>query len=134
MKENIELIEKFLIVVTLIVGIIVSANKGVEYISAKSAIVSAKAAQEQETANAQQLLTKTYTKLLTNLDADLRELDVKLDKEVWEGTVGWDKLIIIRAEKVKDRNQLLLILGKQVVSFKGFVALPTANRDRKLLK
>ncbi|WP_027854183.1 hypothetical protein [Marinobacterium litorale] len=61
MKEKIEVVEKLLIVLTLIAGIVASAYKGVEYISAKSAVVTAKAAQEQETANAQQLLTKTYS-------------------------------------------------------------------------
>jgi len=53
MKEKIEIVEKFLIVITLIGGIITGAVKGVEYISAKSAVVTAKAAQERETANAQ---------------------------------------------------------------------------------
>jgi hypothetical protein len=125
MKEKIEVFEKLLIVITLIVGIGVSVNKGFDYISAKSEVVNAMAAQERETANAQHLLTETYAKLLTNLDVDIREIDKKLDDEVYNGTVGWDKLILIRAEKVKDRNQLLLTLGEQVVNMRGMK--PTAS-------
>jgi len=131
MKEIIEIIEKLLIVITLIVSIAVSANKGIEYLSAKSAVVNAKAVQEQETANAQQLLTRTYTTLLTNLDNDLREIDKKLDEEIYDGTVGWEKLIIIRNEKVKDRNQLLLILGDQVVNMKGNVEIANKLNVKK---
>jgi hypothetical protein len=131
MKETIEIIEKLLIVITLIVSIAVSANKGIEYLSAKSAVVNAKAVQEQETANAQQLLTRTYGTLLTNLDNDLREIDKKLDAELYDGTVGWEKLIIIRTEKVKDRNQLLLILGDQVVNMKGNVEIANKRNVEK---
>lgn len=133
MREKIEIFEKLLIVITLLGGIIVGANKGVEYLSATSAVVMAKAAQEQETANAQQLLTKTYTELLTKLDVDLREIDKKMNEELYDGTVGWDKLVIIRAAKVQDRNQLLLTLGEQVVNLKGApqTQLPATNKSSK---
>jgi len=70
---------------------------------------------------------KTYSDLLTKLDTDLREIDTKLGNEVFEGTVGWDKLIVIRAEKVKDRNQILSILGEQVISLKSPLRSATAS-------
>lgn len=131
MKEKIEVIEKFLIVITLIGGIIASSYKGIEYLSAKSAVVNAQAAQEQETVNAQQLLTQTYSNLLNKLDEDIRDIDNKLNEEVFKGTVGWDKLILIREEKVKDRNQLLFTLGEQVVQLKANVPSSTANKSKQ---
>ncbi|MCG6400635.1 hypothetical protein [Vibrio fluvialis] len=116
MKQKLEVIEKFLLVLTLIISVGASGWKGYEYISAKSLVVEAKAKQEQEIGNAQQLLTKTYAELLSNLDKDIRQIDSKLEEELFEGTVGWDKLLIIRNSKVEDRNHLLQQLGSQVSS------------------
>ncbi|MCS6236240.1 hypothetical protein G3495_14055 [Shewanella baltica] len=114
MKQTLEVIEKLLLVLTLILSVGASGWKGYEYISAKSLVVKAKAKQEQEIGNAQQLLTKTYAELLSNLDKDIRQIDSKLAEELYEGTVGWDKLLIIRKSKVEDRNHLLQQLGGQV--------------------
>jgi hypothetical protein len=119
MKEKLEILEKFIIVLTMVGGLIASTYKGYEYITAKTLVVEAKAAQEKEIGNAQQLLTKTYSDLLKNLDNDIRELDNRLEKEVYEGTIGWDKLNLIREQKVNDRNKLLTTLGEQVSNFKN---------------
>ncbi|MFM5471049.1 hypothetical protein ACET7A_03590 [Aeromonas veronii] len=118
MKETLEVLEKFLLVITLVVGLAASVWKGVEYISAQSSIVKAKAIQEQEVGTAQQLLTKTYSDLLAKLDVDIREIDKKLEDESFKGTLGWDKLFSIRQSKVTDRNQLLTLLGSQVTEMK----------------
>ncbi|HGO5292576.1 TPA: hypothetical protein ACK210_002258 [Photobacterium damselae subsp. damselae] len=114
MKQKLEVLEKFLLVLTLIISVGASGWKGYEYISVKSLVVEAKAKQEQEIGNAQQLLTKTYAELLSNLDKDIRRIDSKLEEKWFEGTAGWDKLLIIRNSKVEDRNQLLQQLGSQV--------------------
>ncbi|MFB0724699.1 hypothetical protein ACEU6F_08455 [Aeromonas salmonicida] len=118
MKETLEVLEKFLLVITLVVGLAASGWKGIEYISAQSSIVKAKAIQEQEVGTAQQLLTKTYSDLLAKLDVDIREIDKKLEDESFKGTLGWDKLFSIRQSKVIDRNQLLTLLGSQVTEMK----------------
>ncbi|MFM5049130.1 hypothetical protein ACEUBW_06695 [Aeromonas veronii] len=118
MKEKLEVLEKFLLVTTLVVGLAASGWKGAEYISAQSSIVKAKAIQEQEVGTAQQLLTKTYSDLLAKLDVDIREIDKKLEDESFKGTLGWDKLFSIRQSKVTDRNQLLTLLGSQVTEMK----------------
>lgn len=119
MKEKLEVLEKFLLVLTLIAGLAVSGWKGVEYLSAQSSIVKAKAIQEQEIGNAQQLLTRTYSDLLTKLDEDIRKIDIKLEEESFEGTTGWGKYLSIRKAKVADRNQLLTLLGSQVTNIKN---------------
>lgn len=130
MKEKLEIFEKLLIVLTMVGSLVTGTYKGVEYISAQSLVVKAKATQEQEISNAQQLLTKTYSDLLKKLDVDIRELDKKLEKEIFDGTVGWKKLTIIRQQKVRDRNQLLASLGNQVVNIKS----PLFNRNNESKK
>src|SRR5690554_937858 len=91
MKNTIELVEKLLLILTLVIGLGVSIYQGLEYLSAKSAVVNAKAAQEQETVIAQQLLTKTYAQILTHLHEDIRAIDNELMKESYRNTVNWEK-------------------------------------------
>jgi hypothetical protein len=128
MKEKIEIIEKLLIVMAMIVGIITSAYTGGEYLSAQSSVVNAKAMQELEIAITQQLLTKTYSDLLRILDEDIRKLDKKLENESYDDIVGWKKLFLIRKQKNSDRNQLLTSLSGQVVSIRNAVENESIKR------
>lgn len=116
MKEFLEVVEKFLLVITLAFFLVASGWRCAEYISAQSSIVNAKAIQEKEVVSAQKLIIKTYSELLVKLDGDIKKIDKQLEDESCRGTLGERKLFSIRQSKVAERNQLLTLLGSHVAA------------------
>lgn len=117
-KSWVELIEKSLLITSTSIVILTAAFRGAEYLTSK---VEQAEAQKQEIVQrtaAIDLMTSTYTKLLAQLDKDIKDLDEKLGGEVWKNSIGWEKYVTMREAKVKDRNALLQSLGSQIVQLK----------------
>ena len=110
-KIKLEILEKALIAITLVIAIITSTYKGYEFFSAKSQEV-------KKRTESIEALTIAYTDSLKNIDAEIKELDDKLSNTSYKGSFNWDKFIVIRDEKSKDRAVLLEKLGSQIVELK----------------
>lgn len=110
-KLRIEIVEKALVVATLVIAIATSAYKCYEFLSAKSN-------EAQQKAEAIQALTTAYTESLKKMDTEIKEIDDKLADAPWKGSSDWDKYVIIRDAKVRDRALLLEKLGAQIVDLK----------------
>lgn len=118
LKSWVELIEKSLLIISTSIVILTAAYKGSDFLASKTEQADAQKEEIVQRTAAIDLMTSTYTQLLTQLDQDIKDLDVKMGGEVWKDTVGWEKFAAIRESKVKDRNALLQSLGQQVVQLK----------------
>ena len=107
-KIKIEIIEKALVSITLIIAIGSSGYKGYEFLSIKSKETKQRIATSE-------VLTKAYTESLTSIDLDIKELDKKLGETLYKGSYDWEKYLAIREAKSRDRATLLEKLGDQVV-------------------
>ncbi|GGE42357.1 hypothetical protein GCM10007421_15620 [Halopseudomonas oceani] len=110
-KVKLEILEKALVCLTLVLAIGGSGYKTVEFLGAKR-IESETRTESIET------LTKVYVESLNGVEADIRALDAKLAETVWKGSSDWDKLSAIRDARAKDRADLLEKLGAQIVQLK----------------
>lgn len=117
-KSWVELIEKGLLIISTSIMVLTAAYQGADFLSSKTNQADAQKQEIIQRTAAIDLMTSTYTRLLTQLDNDIKELDEKMGNEVWKDTVGWEKFSAIREAKVKDRNSLLQSLGMQVVQLK----------------
>ncbi len=111
-----------LVVATLVAGVLSYGYKAYQLLSAKEQQASA----EAQTAV---LLTNTYTKLIVDLNREIADLDSKLDQEVWKNSTGWDRTAAIREMKVRDRNELLRVLGGQVVAVQSPKGVPNKTME-----
>lgn len=118
LKSWVELIEKSLLIISTSIVILTAAYKGADFLASKTEQADAQKAEIVQRTAAIDLMTSTYTQLLTQLDQDIKGLDEKMGGEVWKDSVGWEKFSAIRESKVKDRNALLQSLGQQVVQLK----------------
>lgn len=110
-KIKLEILEKALVSVTLMIAIITSTYKGYEFLSAKS----------QETmkrTESIEALTTAYTDLLKSLDSEIKALDEKLSNTIYKGSYDWEKFSAIRDAKSRDKMALLERLGAQIVELK----------------
>ncbi|ENM5736245.1 hypothetical protein DU972_003891 [Vibrio mimicus] len=117
-KSWLEVIEKSLLIISTSIAILTAAYKGAELLTSKNEQVKAVTNEVVERTKAVNLLTVTYSDLLSQLDKDIKELDSKMGDEVWKDSIGWEKFEAIRQAKVNDRNALLQSLGGQVVQLK----------------
>ena len=118
LKSWIDLVHKSLLIVSTSIAILTAAFKGAEYLSSKAAQVNAAKEETIQRVEALEMLTSTYTSLLTQLDRDIKDLDEKMSGEVWKDSIGWEKFSAVREAKVRDRNALLQSLGSQIVQLK----------------
>lgn len=118
LKSWVELVEKSLLIISTSIIILTSAYQGNDFIESKIKQTEAQKLEIVQRTTAIELLTSTYTRLLSQLDEDIKVLDEKMSNEVWKDSYGWVKFSAIREAKVKDRNSLLQSLGTQVVQFK----------------
>lgn len=109
-----ELAYKGLLIASLIWGFF----KGAALVEAKSHKANAEKAEITQRTEALMLLTSTYTKLLSDLDAEIQGIDKKMGDEMWKNSIGWEKLEAIRRAKMEDRAALLQSLGAQIVQMK----------------
>ncbi|EJL6311418.1 hypothetical protein H2659_18380 [Vibrio cholerae] len=117
-KSWLEVIEKSLLIISTSIAILTAAYKGAELLTSQNEQVKAVTNEVVERTKAVNLLTVTYSDLLSQLDKDIKELDSKMGDEVWKDSIGWEKFEAIRQAKVNDRNALLQSLGGQVVQLK----------------
>jgi hypothetical protein len=110
-KIKFEIAEKALVSVTLALAIGSSAYKGYEFLSAKSLETKTKT-------ESIELLTAAYLESLKSVNADLKEIDEKMSQAPWKGSFDWEKYVVIREAKSKDRALLLEKLGSQIVELK----------------
>ncbi|EJL6894623.1 hypothetical protein O1E22_003376 [Vibrio cholerae] len=118
LKSWLEVIEKSLLIISTSIAILTAAYKGAELLTSKNEQVKAVTNEVVERTKAVNLLTVTYSNLLSQLDKDIKDLDSKMGGEVWKDSIGWEKFEAIRQAKVNDRNALLQSLGGQVVQLK----------------
>lgn len=118
LKSWVELIEKSLLIISTSIVILTATYKGADFLASKTEQADAQKAEIVQRTAAIDLMTSTYTQLLTQLDQDIKDLDEKMGGEVWKDSVGWEKFSAIRESKVRDRNALLQSLGQQVVQLK----------------
>lgn len=117
-KSWVELVEKSLLIISTSIIILTTAYQGAEFLTSKTQQADAQKQEIVQRTAAIDLMTSTYTRLLSQLDEDIKILDEKMGGEVWKNSFGWEKFSAIREAKVKDRNSLLQSLGTQVVQLK----------------
>ena len=117
-KSWIELVEKSLLIISTSIIILTAAYQGAGFLASKTKQTDAQKQEIFQRTAAIDLMTSTYTRLLSQLDENIKELDEKMSSEVWKDSYGWEKFSAIREAKVKDRNSLLQSLGTQVVQLK----------------
>lgn len=117
-KSWVELVEKSLLIISTSIIILTAAYQGAVFIASKTKQADAQKQEIVQRTAAIDLMTSTYTRLLSQLDEDIKKLDEKMGGEVWKDSIGWEKFSAIREAKVKDRNSLLQSLGAQVVQLK----------------
>ena len=110
-KIRFEIAEKALISATLIIAIVGSFYKGYEFLSAKSL-------ETKKKTESIELLTAAYLDSLKSVNAELKEVDEKMAQAPWKGSFDWEKYVVIREAKSKDRALLLERLGSQIVELK----------------
>lgn len=110
-KIRIEIAEKALIVLTLVIAIGTSAYKGYEFLSAKSD-------EAQKKAEAIEALTASYTQSIKDINAEIKAIDDQMAQAPWKGSYNWEKFAFIREAKAKDRALILDRLGAQIVDLK----------------
>ena len=118
LKSWVELVEKSLLIISTSIIILTAAYQGAEFLASKTKQADAQKQEIIQRTAAIDLMTSTYTRLLSQLDEDIKKLDEKMGSEVWKDSIGWEKFSAIREAKVSDRNSLLQSLGAQVVQLK----------------
>ncbi|AXC30304.1 MULTISPECIES: hypothetical protein [Raoultella] len=118
LKSWVELVEKFLLIISTSIIILTAAYKGGVLITSKSEKTIAEKEETEKRTKVIDLMAETYTKSLTQLNSDIKKIDAKLEEQLGVGSYGWKQYSAIREEKVKDRNALLQLLGNQVVQLK----------------
>ncbi|HEJ0401571.1 hypothetical protein I5Q22_20020 [Serratia marcescens] len=118
LKSWVELVEKFLLIISTSIIILTAAYKGGVLITSKSEKTVAEKEETEKRTKVIDLMAETYTKSLTQLNSDIKKIDAKLEEQLGVGSYGWKQYSAIREEKVKDRNALLQLLGNQVVQLK----------------
>lgn len=118
LKSWVELVEKLLLIISTSIIILTAAYKGGVLITSKSEKTIAEKEETEKRTKVIDLMAETYTKSLTQLNSDIKEIDAKLEEQLGVGSYGWKQYSAIREEKVKDRNALLQLLGNQVVQLK----------------
>lgn len=118
LKSWVELVEKFLLIISTSIIILTAAYKGGVFITSKSEKTIAEKEETEKRTKVIDLMAETYTKSLTQLNSDIKNIDAKLEEQLGVGSYGWKQYSAIREEKVKDRNALLQLLGNQVVQLK----------------
>nr|WP_019366912.1 hypothetical protein [Pseudomonas luteola] len=118
LKSWVELVEKSLLIISTSIIILTAAYQGAEFLASKTKQADAQKREIVQRTAAIDLMTSTYTRLLSQLDEDIKKLDEKMGSEVWKDSIGWEKFSAIREAKVNDRNSLLQSLGAQVVQLK----------------
>lgn len=118
LKSWVELVEKSLLIISTSIIILTAAHQGAEFIASKTKQADAQKQEIVQRTAAIDLMTSTYTRLLSQLDEEIKKLDEKMGSEAWKDSIGWEKFSAIREAKVNDRNSLLQSLGAQVVQLK----------------
>ena len=118
LKSWVELVEKSLLIISTSIIILSAAYQGSDFLASKTEQTNANKQEIVQRTAAIDLMTSTYTRLLSQLDHDIKALDEKMGGEIWKDSIGWQKFSAIRDYKVKDRNSLLQSLGAQVVHLK----------------
>lgn len=118
LKSWLEVTEKALIVVTLVIAIGTSAYQGVAFLSAKKQQAVALTDEANKRREVLDRFADTYLAQLEAINEDIRKLDEELGKEIWKNTTGWDVKIALRMEKTKDRQEILQNLGNQILELK----------------
>ena len=118
LKSWVELLEKSLLIISTSIVILTAAYQGSDFLNSKTEQADAQKIEIKQRTAALDLMTSTYTTLLSKLDSEIQALDEKMGSEVWKNSVGWEKYSAIRQQKVNDRNALLRSLGNQVVQLK----------------
>lgn len=118
LKSWVELLEKSLLIISTSIVILTAAYQGSDFLKSKTEQANAQKIEIKQRTEALDLMTSTYTTLLSKLDSEIQALDEKMGSEIWKDSVGWEKYSAIRQQKVSDRNALLQSLGKQVVQLK----------------
>ncbi|MBJ9284379.1 hypothetical protein I5487_02955 [Citrobacter freundii] len=118
LKSWVELVEKFLLIVSTSIIILTAAYKGGVFITSKSEKTIAEKEETEKRTKVIDLMAETYASSLMQLNSDIKNIDTKLEEQLGVGSYGWKQYSAIREEKVKDRNALLQLLGNQVVQLK----------------
>ena len=118
LKSWVELVEKLLLIISTSIIILTAAYKGGVFITSKSEKTIAEKEETEKRTKVIDLMAKTYTESLMQLNSDIKSIDAKLEEQLGVGSYGWKQYSAIREEKVKDRNALLQLLGNQVVQLK----------------
>lgn len=118
LKGWVEFAEKILVVITLVIGISVSAYQGVTFLMAKKQETLALTEESLKRKEVLDRFSDAYLSQLETINADIRTLDEQLGKEVWKNTTGWDVKFAVRLEKAKDRQEILVTLGTQILELK----------------
>ena len=124
-KAWLEVIEKALVTITLVIGIGASAYKASVFLSAKTAQSTAATGKldvEKEEATKRieliDAIGAMYVQQLNQIDSDLRKLDEELKSQAWKDSYGWEMRIAVRQEKAKDRQVLIENIGRQLLELK----------------
>ena len=118
LKSWVELVEKSLLIVSTSIIILTTAYRGADFLESKANQTDAQKQEIVQRTAAIDLMTSTYTNLLSQINEDIKLLDEKMVEEIWKDSIGWNKFLAIREAKVQDRNSLLQSLGGEVVRLK----------------
>jgi len=119
-KDCLDIIEKMLIIVTLVVAIWKGYNFADEKINEQ---IAAKEEIKKRTA-AIGTLINTYTAELTRIGNDIRKLDDAIQKEPWVTSTGAETKLMLRQQKVKDKQELIQGLGNQIIEWQALENRP----------
>lgn len=117
-KSWIEVVEKLLLIITLIISISVSAYHGVGLLRAKTSEANALREEAVERKELLDALGDLYLKQLEQISVEIKAIDDELKLQPWKDTLAGENLMQIRLQKASDRQELLEKMGAQILELK----------------
>jgi hypothetical protein len=87
LKSWAEFVEKALLIITLVIGLGMSAYKGIQFLSAKKSQVIAETQEVEKRIGILDALTETYLAQLKIINEDIRKLDEEMKEVVWKDSI-----------------------------------------------
>jgi len=106
LKSWVELIEKFLLIITLFIGLIAGGFKAYDYLTVKIK-------NENSKNQTFKLLMKEHQNIINNINAQISALDAELSN-IKISSPLWESKKIVRQLKAEDRRILLFNLESQI--------------------
>ena len=134
-KNSIEMVEKLLLIATLVISIAVSAYHGVGWFQAKTRQADAEKdhaeALQKESTRRKELLETLgglYVKQLEQIGTEIEKIDDELKRQPWKDSLAGQNLMQVRLEKAKDRQEILEKLGAQLLELRRLANQPSEVR------